>query len=202
MQIFLAVFLFFITQQANAAIVTFSVTGHTDTCAAPCATGQVSVTMDTSVAGTPGGASNAFYANAITEVTIGSWHFSSPVSTAGITNDFYNGEAYIDLFYVKFTEGDYFGIVSLMGYAYTPSPFVASTALAINDMSALASFVALVGRVSDNTIIEQVNIDNQNFPHMTPGVPEPSTWAMMLLGFVGIWLTRSSLGVPVKRCRI
>ena len=31
-----------------------------------------------------------------------------------------------------------------------------------------------------------LSIDGGGFPPPTPGVPEPATWAMMMLGFVGL----------------
>ena len=31
-----------------------------------------------------------------------------------------------------------------------------------------------------------IALDNATLPPVTPGVPEPSTWAMMLLGFAGV----------------
>jgi hypothetical protein len=31
-----------------------------------------------------------------------------------------------------------------------------------------------------------ISLDNATLPPVTPGVPEPSTWAMMLLGFAGV----------------
>jgi hypothetical protein len=122
----------------------------------------------------------ANYSNAVTDIVIGSSHFTSPVTTTVITNDFYNGDGFVDIFYVGFSQGEYSGLVFLDGFNYTsPSTFLTSASLPESlDVSLLTNFTGVIYRTSDNLRIETVN--------QPSSVPEPSTWAMLLIGFAGI----------------
>lgn len=190
MRVFSIFFLlcFGFTQSANADVVTASVSGFVDACSSPCVynpTGQLSITFDTSVSGTPGSQPDSrSYANAVTEITIGSLHIVSPMSTLSLTNDFYNNVGFVDLLTVNFTFGDLTGMMFFLGFDYTsPSEFLLTSGNLPSslDTAKISNFFGYASLSSDNSLVEFIRQDNP-----APSVPEPSTWAMLLIGFAGL----------------
>ena len=94
------------------------------------------------------------------------------------------------------------GTVTLYGYLNGSLTSTNSVALgAINNWSTLG----LTGLFDQVTVtgtgsgFHPFGIDNVNFTFGTAPVPEPGTWAMMLLGFGGIGLAMRKRGRPVPQ---
>jgi hypothetical protein len=175
----------FTLRPASAELITLSINGFIESCNAPCVVGQIapiSATINTSVAGSNPNVYGDTYLDAVTELTIGSVHLSSlNESRVILTNDFYNNVAFIDQIYIDFSTDQYSGLILFLNADFiSPSSFLTSSSipngLAVTD---LTNYFAGVYLRSDNSVVESVGQDN-----LAPSVPEPSTWAMLLMGFV------------------
>jgi hypothetical protein len=103
--------------------------------------------------------------------------------SANVSNFFlnlYNGETYTD----SFTVSDNLGNTNTVSIA--PN---SASGLSLISFAAAGNVISIT---TTDTTGYDYSIDNIGFDQATPGVPEPATWAMFLLGFGAIgWTLRS-----------
>ena len=176
-------------QPANAAIVTYSMTGYVYTCVSPCVysqTGEVSVTTDTGVAASASSPANAaIYQNAVTQIVIGSFVLNPLTSTTSVTNDYATGAKLVDQIAINFDDDTYRGQIAFQDVGDMSAPPTWLLSIGLPDVFDAGKVNYFYGHVlSERGTLEWVLSVNT----IPPAVPELASWAMLLLGFSGIGL--------------
>jgi hypothetical protein len=188
---------------AKADLVTLNFIGNVTDSSDPSlrtTTVPVSITLDTSIAAESGG-SNSFaqYLGAITDFSIGT--FDAKIGDSNsikIRNDFYNNIAntYADNFQARLTQNTALAFTTFAVTFATsdtaPSNAINSVALPTGPYDP-SQFLDTNFAFTTSPTYEHLN-DGQviflsgtlELAPVVAGVPEPSTWAMMLLGFTGV----------------
>jgi hypothetical protein len=194
-----------INAPAKADLVTVNYIGNVDIAnsygTAFGSTVPVSITFDTSTAA-ESGASNSFaqYLGAITDFQIGSFDGNTGYSnTVKIRNDFYNNisNVFVDGFQARLDQSSAlafttFAVTFSTGDTSTPSDAISSVSLPtgpydaskFSDTNFAFSISPTYEHLADGQVVYLTG--TLTSASVVAGVPEPSTWAMMILGFGGI----------------
>ena len=180
--------------QASADIVTFNFNGTiTYDLNSTYTAGQaipVSISIDYGVAGTPVVPGVTKYVGAVTALSIGSFSITPDFAThISVANDYFDGTQYVDAIQVRaqYSEGPTLKNMYLefLSYASAPSPIL--TSLNLPMLNAAAFPIAEFGYSYFDAVSFSLreNVYGESLQNVAP-VPEPSTWAMMILGFTGV----------------
>jgi hypothetical protein len=94
--------------------------------------------------------------------------------------------------------GDLFGVAGLSGYLYLPGNYSSGVSLSATDTYS-SSTISGLGLTPGTYVYTWGTGADADSLTVQIGVPEPSTWAMMILGFLGLgWMTYRRRGSTLR----